>query len=364
MTPRENVLSLYRRQGYEHAPVALSLCPSLERKFKELSGGEVPIGEFLGYPEGFCLEGVAGPRLPEREPVDWARYFEGGLAEKTWVDEWGIAHEPGSEAAMHMTRMRHPMERFDSLEQMQAYPFPDYENAATDHMAADIERVHERGLAAVAGMACTVWETSWYIRGMPQIMMDMVTDNPMASWLLDKVTSSACARAAAHARAGCDVLALGDDIGMQSRMLMAPEMWREWLKPRLAKVIASARAVKPDVIVHYHSCGFVIPVIEDFIEIGIDVLNPVQPECMDFAELHAEFGERLSFDGTLGTQTTMPFGTPAEVREVVLRNLGIAGSKGGLLVSPTHLLEPEVPWENIAAYVAACREFKAAGPAG
>ena len=97
------------------------------------------------------------------------------------------------------------------------------------------------------------------------------------------------------------------------------------------------------------------PFIEDLIDAGIDVLNPVQPECMDFKEIHDAYGDRLSFWGTLGTQTTLPFGTPEEVRELVLRNLKIAGPKGGLLCTPTHLVEPEVPWENMEAYVEACR---------
>jgi uroporphyrinogen decarboxylase len=78
---------------------------------------------------------------------------------------------------------------------------------------------------------------------------------------------------------------------------------------------------------------------------------------MDFADIHADFGDRVSFHGTIGTQTTMPFGTPDDVRREVLRNLTIAGPKGGLFVAPTHLLEPEVPWENIEAYIGACREF-------
>jgi uroporphyrinogen decarboxylase len=93
------------------------------------------------------------------------------------------------------------------------------------------------------------------------------------------------------------------------------------------------------------------------IEAGVDVLNPVQPECMDFKEIHAKYGDRLSFHGTIGTQTTMPFGTPEEVREAVFRNLEIAGRNGGLFVAPTHMLEPEVPIENVVAYINACREF-------
>ena len=104
-----------------------------------------------------------------------------------------------------------------------------------------------------------------------------------------------------------------------------------------------------------------IPLIGNLIEAGVEILNPVQPECMDFAEIHATYGTRLSFNGTLGTQTTMPFGTPEDVRAVVFRNLEMAGPAGGLLCCPTHLLEPEVPWANIEAYVSACKTFARAG---
>jgi uroporphyrinogen decarboxylase len=361
VSPRENIVSLYRRTGYEFAPVHLDLCPSLRREFEELKGaGDAALGEFLGYPRGFSTEDAPGPELPERGPVDWSRYHA-DLKPGAEVDLWGVAREPGSEAAFHLRHMRHPMERVESLEEMQGYPFPEFERARTDHMAPAVEAIHDRGLAAVGGMACTIWETAWYVRGMPQLMMDMMSGDLKAAWLLDRITGLSCVRAAAFARAGVDMLHLGDDVGMQSRMLMAPGMWREWLKPRLARVVAAARAERPEVIVKYHSCGFIEPVVPDLIEVGVDVLNPVQPESMDFARLHAEFGDRLSFNGTLGTQTTMPFGSPEDVREVVFRNLRLAGEKGGLMVEPTHMLEPEVPWENIQAYVDACREFTTAG---
>ncbi len=111
----------------------------------------------------------------------------------------------------------------------------------------------------------------------------------------------------------------------------------------------------------YHSCGYIEPYIPDLIECGIDILNPIQPECMDFSKLHSEYKDVLAFNGTLGTQTTMPFGTPDDVKNTVIKNLDIAGPDGGLCVCPTHLLEPEVPWENVAAYVTACKEYKTAG---
>ena len=102
-------------------------------------------------------------------------------------------------------------------------------------------------------------------------------------------------------------------------------------------------------------------VIPHLIDAGVDVLNPIQSECMDFEEIYRKYGDRISFHGTIGTQTVMPFGTPEEVKAEVWKNLDIAGEKGGLMVAPTHMLEPEVPMENILAYVEACREYKTRG---
>ncbi|MBI3986353.1 MAG: hypothetical protein HY343_05510, partial [Lentisphaerae bacterium] len=126
-------------------------------------------------------------------------------------------------------------------------------------------------------------------------------------------------------------------------------LWRAWLKPRLARIIAEARRVKPDILIFYHSCGFVTPFLEDFIEVGIDILNPVQPECMDFDDVHARVGDRLSFWSTIGTQTTLPFGTPDDVKAVVRSRLKTCGKAGGIVIGPTHMVEPEVPWENLLA---------------
>ena len=164
-------------------------------------------------------------------------------------------------------------------------------------------------------------------------------------------------RASLYAAAGADILFLGDDIGMQQSIMMSEGMYTTWIKPRLKRVIDAAKAIKPDIIVFYHSCGYIEPFIPHLIEVGVDVLNPVQPECMDVEKILKEYGDRLSFHGTIGTQSVMPFGTPQEVRDNVKRNLDLAGDKGGLFVAPSHLLEPEVPWENIKAYVDACRNY-------
>lgn len=207
-------------------------------------------------------------------------------------------------------------------------------------------------------MQMTIWETAWAVRGMENLMADMLCDPEIAEWIFDKVTDQAIIRAVAYAEAGVDIVFFGDDIGMQHSTMMSSEMYSEWLKPRLRKVIDAVRAVNPEILVFYHSCGKVTDFIPDLIECGVDVLNPIQSECMDFEEIYAQYGGKISFQGTIGTQTTMPFGTPEEVRAAVWHNLDIAKSHGGLFPAPTHLLEPEVPWENILAYVEACRDYK------
>jgi uroporphyrinogen decarboxylase len=121
----------------------------------------------------------------------------------------------------------------------------------------------------------------------------------------------------------------------------------------MARIIAAARGIKPDLHIFYHSDGDCRAIIPELIEIGVTVLNPVQPECMDPVQLKADYGNKLAFWGTIGTQTTMPFGTPDEIRALVRERIETVGKGGGLLLSPTHTLEPDVPWENVLAFVRA-----------
>ena len=100
-----------------------------------------------------------------------------------------------------------------------------------------------------------------------------------------------------------------------------------------------------------------VVIVGDLVDAGVDILNPVQPECIDEDLLHREFGGHLTFDGCIGTQSTMPFGTPEDVRARVKSLIEKFGGNGGLILAPTHTLEPEVPLENIDAFADACREF-------
>lgn len=353
MTKRENYISIAKRKGLDRVPVEIRMCPATSEKYEDYLKHNLI--DFDIEPSAKAVGGFSP--LPFDMNV-YNKYYEGlDLKQGTRIDNIGVAHEPGSDATFHMTKMYHPMRNFDSVEQILAYPFLDYSNINLDYHIKYTEDIHKENLFAMGYMQCTIWETSWYLRGMENLMMDMMSDDPMAEVLLDKITDNAVMNAQAFAKSGVDGIFLGDDIGMQRTIMMSDQLYCEWLKPRLAKVIGAAKEIKPDILIYYHTCGFVTPFISHLIEAGVDILDPIQPECMDFNEIHYEFGDRISFHGTIGTQKTMPFGTPDDVRKEVFKNLDIAGEKGGLYVAPTHLLEPEVPIENVFAYLKACNDY-------
>lgn len=355
MTERENYLSIIRRKGFSHIPFSFNLCPYLRQQYGERlekfrrENGIIPPPEY--YSKGICFK--------EQDESIYRAYYK-DLKEGAQIDLFGVGHEPGSAAAMHMTHMRHPLEHMESLSELKAYPYPEILKNPRwlEEVRLENRKAKAEDKVVVGDMQCTVWERAWYMRSMERLMMDMVCEQELAAYVLDTVTEVAIKQAEFYAESGCDILFFGDDVGMQQTVVMSEELYVSWLKPRLKAVVAAARKLNPDIVIFYHSCGFVEPFIGHLIEAGVDVLNPVQPECMDFEELHKKYGDRVSFHGTIGTQSTMPFGSPEQVREQVFNNLKIAGAKGGLLPVPTHLLEPEVPTENIEAYMLACHQFK------
>ena len=351
-SPRENLLNIWRRKGFEYIPAQFDLCPSQEEKFKSLHGENTSYRKFFEFP----WENIRYSFLKQTFEDGMQLYPGQSFNAGTSIDRWGVAHEPAP-GSMHMTRMYHPMEKFSSLEEFQRYPYPEFDDSLRDQVKKQVEDIHSRGLIASAMMACSIWETAWYMRSMEEMMIGMMTDDPLTIYHLDRITELACQSAEAYAACGVDHIHLGDDIGMQHAIMFSVDDYRRFFKERLKSIITAAKAANPDIIVSYHSCGYISPFIPDLIEAGIDVLNPIQPECMSFEEIHSEYGSVLSFWGTIGTQTTFPFGSPEDVRKTTLRNLEIAGKKGGLLCTPTHLVEPEVPWDNIEAYIKALKDF-------
>lgn len=134
-------------------------------------------------------------------------------------------------------------------------------------------------------------------------------------------------------------------------MMISPRMWRKYFKPRMANFISELRKINPDIKIAYHSDGNVEPIIPELIEIGIDVLNPIQPASMDPAKIKSEYGDKLCFWGTIDEQKTLPFGTPEDVAKEVSQRLETVGFDGGLILAPTHHVQLDTPLENFWAMV-------------
>lgn len=351
MTPRDNLLRTLRREGYEEIPFDIDLSPAQMDALRRRAGIDDADDWFR---TSHRFTGVA---MAQRADPD--AYYRGeALPQTTSFDVWGVGHSKGSREAYHMTRMHHPLRGVTDPRVIAAYEMPGIdEEAELARLRSEVAGIHDAGYASVGGMAQTVWETAWAIRSMEDLFVDMVEEADAAVTLLDHVTDVSIQRARILAKAGCDIIQLGDDVGMQSTPLMSVDLWRRWLKPRLASVISAAKEARPGVMILYHSCGYVLPFISELVEIGIDILNPVQPESMSFSMVHREFGDRLSFWGTIGTQSTLPFGSPADVRVAVAERVETCGECGGIVIGPTHKVEPEVPWENLVALRAACDEL-------
>lgn len=351
MIPRERVLKALRRDIPDKVPRMMRFCPALLEEFKKRTGFDNPAEYYQ-----FEIKDLESP-VPDKIP-DFFQYL-GKLPENATVDEWGVGWIPGS--MYHFAKMVHPLRNLSTVKELEKYPFPNpEEHWRYDGLKEKIEAIHDRGFAVrgfYPGVAGTLFETAWKMRGMEKLLLDFYLNPEFAEYLIEKITVIHCISMNEQAKAGVDVIRMSDDVGMQNSMLMSPDLWRKWFKRGIARIIESAKKGKPDILSWFHSDGYCEPIIPDLIEINVDILNPIQPECMDPAKLKKEYGDRLAFWGTIGTQTTMPFATPEEVKETIRLRIQTVGYNGGLLLEPTHILEPEVPWQNIEAFLEAVDEF-------
>jgi len=194
------------------------------------------------------------------------------------------------------------------------------------------------------------------LRGLERLMMDFALNPEIAERILDIPYQYHLTAAKKLVQMGVDMIWVGDDVGTQSAMMISPQCWRRFLKPRMATFISEIKAINPQLKVAYHSDGMISPIIPELIEIGVDVLNPIQPACMDPTQIKRQFGDRFCFWGSIDEQHTLPFGTPADVQREILERLNTMGKNGGLILAPTHHVQLDTPLENFWAMQKAITE--------
>ena len=350
MSPRERVLTALDGGTPDRVPCALAFYPvHLERLVPRSLRRANPVDvHFVELP--LSREEKALAERVEKLPYDTRL---GSPGQVFTYRRWG--YHPESPDA------RNPLMHARTLDDLREFPFPDAGSARpVDRLHAEVADWQARGLAVggnLPHLGGELFESAWRLRGLQNFLLDMVERREWADYLLDRLTALARRNAETLAAGGVDVLALDDDVGMPGTMFMSPALWRRFFKPRMAEIITAARLVKPDLRVLYHSEGSIEPIIDDLIEIGVNALNPLQPEHMDARQVRERYGSRLALWGTVGSQTLFSHGTPQQIENEVRLRVETLGRAGLILCPAYDIDEPDVPIQNIAAFLDAVHRY-------
>lgn len=286
--------------------------------------------------------------------VGWANnYYQTCEPGGEYVDEWGVGwkaipYETRFGPGIYTEFVRHPLADEKALD---AYVPPSPESSLLYRDAQRLIADYREEYWIVGVTVTTIWETAWALRGLERMMMDLIENPELAGRILDIPYNYHLAAAGRLVGMGVDMIWLGDDVGSQHGMIMSPAMWRAILRPRLSAFIRTLKDINPAIKVAYHSCGNITAIVGDLVEIGVDVLNPIQPACMNLEHLAQAYGDKLCFWGSIDEQQTLPFGSPEDVRREVEARIKVLGRHGGLILGPTHHVQLDTPMENFWATV-------------
>jgi len=297
---------------------------------------------------------------PPSEQNGFLRYLEslpthaflGNARTLRTYSEWGYHPERvGAE----------PLAKARTVDDVRAFSFPNLlEDRRRRHLREKVQKIQSSGLAVAAvppHMGGEIFEAAQRLRGFEQLMSDFFRNPQLVEYLFNQLASIASQSVAILAKAGVDVICLDDDVGEPTRMMISVDLWRGFLKGPLSQIISTARTVNPKVRILYHSDGYIEPIIPDLIGIGVNVINPVQPDVMDPAALKEKYGSKLAFWGTVGTASAWMYGSPGAIESEVKERIETLGKGGGLVIAPAYDLEPEVKWENVLAFVKAVQKY-------
>jgi len=293
-------------------------------------------------------------------PKTWQRVR---LDRDTVVDEWGVPwyKAPGS---FYTFPISHPMKKA-TIEEIEKFPWPDpSEPSRFEGLREKAKQLFERTDYALVADGITgvgVFDMSWHLRGMENIFLDMIINPGFTEALFQRLTDYYVKVYTNYLQAVGDYIQMViyyEDLSGQDGPLMSPDLYKKFIKPchrRIFKTVKDYTAAKLCV----HTCGSVYTFLDDYVELGVDVLNPVQISArdMDPHRLKQKYGSTLSFHGGIDTQRFLPRATPTQVKEEVRRMIGILGSGGGYLFTSCHSIQPDVPPENIVALFSAAVQY-------
>ncbi|HET6412124.1 MAG TPA: uroporphyrinogen decarboxylase family protein [Anaeromyxobacter sp.] len=365
MTPRERVLRAFGRAPGrpDRMPLQFDLCRNLTEAFGK------KLGILPSYAKSYyedltyrisanalrtamgsdCV--VVGGTVPQGfvpEPV------EGDVTR----NEFGMHMKPTS---LYVEVARCPLLTASSRADIEAYPFPDpLAPGRFDAARRDIDRFAGEYFI-IGDVELSLFELAWHLTGMEKYLMAMAMGEDWVDALDDRVERWTTGLALELVHAGVDALWFGEDLGSQVSTLISPEQWRERYKPRHRRMIQAVKAAHPEVVVIMHSDGAVAPLLDDFIELGVDVYNPVQPNVpgSDPEELSARYGGRIHFFGGIDQQVLLPEGDREAITAELTRRARILGARSGYLMAPAHILQADVSVETVEHMIRVVKGIRA-----
>ncbi|MCW5978515.1 MAG: hypothetical protein KIT09_10575 [Bryobacteraceae bacterium] len=366
MTPRERILAAVSRRAPDRLPVDLgstlasTITIGAQRRLRGWlgMGEDAPVELFSRrsgtvIPDEAILErfgACARPVIlgaPEIRP-------DRPLTDLSFVDEWGITWAKPGEG--HYLNLEGP---FSGLENpgtadLDRFAWPDPSDPGRFRGLRERARTlhEETPYAVVLGLGVGPVHQGQFLRGYAPWLEDLVANPSFAAGLLERVADVWIAIATEALRqAGdyVDIVMFGDDIATQRGPLMRPALYRKLIKPQHKRMVEAVRPFGKPVL--YHTCGSVAAFIPDLIDVGIDVLNPIQVSAarMDTRWLKQEYGRDLAFWGAIDNQRVLPYGAPADVERETLRRIEDLGPGGGYVLAAAHNIQQDAPPENIAA---------------
>jgi len=379
MTPRERVLSAINHEEPDRIPIVIGVSNATGIKMKtyqdikEVVGIVAPDNYMYEWPELGTAEideatmqrlhsDVRGVR--DRHPLETLRRNLEREPHSPFIDSWGTGQteiEPGV-----WYPGVHPLSKATAIEEIEAYPgWPDMSDPTRiAHVKETARHLAEQNEYAIMATPWLLFpfERAHAMQGMEVFLLNMAKYPEFAKALLRKITEvckSLMGPFLDELGDNVDIIKIGDDLGTQDGLMISPEMYREILKPFHADFIQFIKE-RTKAKVLFHSDGDVFPLIDDFIEIGVDILNPIQTSAgkmSDLEGLKKHYGKNIVFCGGIDTQRILPYGTPEQVRQEVRRVMHILGPGGGYMMASVHTIMNDVPPDNVLAMVDAALEY-------
>jgi uroporphyrinogen decarboxylase len=347
LTPKERFTRCAFGQDVDMLPIQCDFTARGLKTFLQSKGvNRVSDLELLPFFENHVLYAYMDGAVLGMKTMDYR-------GQKVLYDEWHC----GWDTSQDLMFCESPIKDWDDMD---TYSFPDPRAPAyLDYAESLIRQGYGEDHIVTAYHFCTLFERAYILRGFENFLMDLLTEEDLVLDLLDKITDFHVALAERYLKLGVNCGRTVDDYGMQTSMLMAPDVWRKFFKPRLARIVAVYRNAGLPMI--HHSCGNIMEIVGDLIEIGVNVLNPVQPKAMDMRELAKNYGDKITLFGGICNQEVLPLGKPEEIDQNVREVTALLGRNGRFIIAPSNGIGPDVPLENIEAFCGAARKYRMAG---